>query len=316
MKIVYMGTPDFAVEPLRLLVENGYNIAAVVTMPDKPAGRGLKLTESPVKRYAQSVGLTVLQPEKLKNEAFIEELRSINADLFIVVAFRMLPEIVWNMPPLGTFNLHASLLPHYRGAAPINRAIINGETKTGVTTFFLKHEIDTGDVIFQQEVPILPEDNAGDLHDKLMETGAQLVLQTVKMVEQGKVNLVSQSSLKAEQTLKDAPKLTKETCLIDWLKPGKEIVNLIRGLSPYPTAYCVLEHKGEDLPLKVFSARFEELKHNEPIASISSDEKTYLKVACGNGFILLEDIQLAGKKRMRVDEFLRGFRLQGVTIKK
>ncbi len=307
MKIVYMGTPDFAVEPLRLLVERGYAVEAVVTMPDKPAGRGLKLNESAVKQYAKSVDIPVLQPEKLKDEQFIQQLRNINADLFIVVAFRMLPEVVWTMPRLGTFNLHASLLPQYRGAAPINWAIINGEKETGVTTFFLKHEIDTGNIILQESTPILPEDNVGTLYNRLMKIGAELVAKTVDAIDKGEVNPKPQAIPHGE-TLKEAPKLFKETCRINWSKKGEDIVNLIRGLSPYPAAFSNFVGDNTEVQVKIFAAKFEPSAHIKDYGAYISDGKTYLKVACADGYILLEELQLAGKKRLNIQEFLRGFK--------
>ena len=313
MKIVYMGTPDFAVEPLRLLVENGYTVEAVVTMPDKPSGRGLKVNESAVKQYAKSVGIPVLQPEKLKDEGFIQLLKTINADLFIVVAFRMLPEIVWTMPRLGTFNLHASLLPQYRGAAPINWAIINGEKETGVTTFFLQHEIDTGNIIFQEPVTIAPEDNVGTLHDKLMKVGAELVVKTVAAIDKGEVNPKPQTIPQGE-VLKEAPKIFKETCRIDWSKKGEEIVNLIRGLSPYPAAFSHFVGDGTEIQVKIYAARFELAGHNKNIGSCFSNGKTYLKVACTDGFIFIEELQLAGKKRLSIQDFLRGFKVEQYSM--
>lgn len=302
-----MGTPEFAVAPLQLLVERGYAVEAVVTMPDKPSGRGLKLNESPVKQYAKSVNIPVLQPEKLKSEEFIQELKRINADLFIVVAFRMLPEVVWSMPPLGTFNLHASLLPQYRGAAPINWAIINGETETGVTTFFLQHEIDTGNVIYQESTPILPSDNIGTLYERLMNLGAELVVKTVDAIEKGQVNPTPQAKLQKE-TLKEAPKIFKETCCIDWSRNGVEIVNLIRGLSPYPAAFSNFIGNDTEVPVKIFSAKFEEGLVSSECGSFSTDGKDYLKAACSNGYIYIEELQLAGKKRLSIKDFLRGFK--------
>lgn len=307
MKIVYMGTPEFAVEPLRLLVERGYSVEAVITMPDKPSGRGLKLNESAVKQYAVSVGIPVLQPVKLRDEGFVQQLKTINADLFIVVAFRMLPEAVWTMPRLGTFNLHASLLPQYRGAAPINWAIINGEKETGVTTFFLKHEIDTGNIIFQEPTPILPEDNIGSLYDRLMRMGAELVVKTVDAIDKGEVAPKPQT-IPQDTTLKEAPKIFKETCRIDWLKKGEEIVNLIRGLSPYPAAFSNFMGDDTETQVKIFAARFETAVHAKDYGTYISDGKTYLKVACADGYILLEELQLAGKKRLSIQEFLRGFK--------
>ena len=309
MNIVYMGTPEFAVEPLRLLVEKGYAVKAVVTMPDKPSGRGLKLNESAVKQYAKSVGIPVLQPQRLRDEEFLQQLRAINADLFIIVAFRMLPKEVWSMPRLGTFNLHASLLPQYRGAAPINWAIINGEKQTGVTTFFLKHEIDTGNIIFQDIVPITSTDNVGSLHDKLMCVGSELVVKTVDAIAKGEVSPQPQAAPQGE-ALREAPKIFKETCRIDWSKKGAEIVNLIRGLSPYPSAFSHFIGDGVEIPVKIFAARFEETQHGRGYGAYISDGKTYLKVTCANGFVFLEELQLAGKKRLGIQDFLRGFKAE------
>ncbi|ATP55064.1 methionyl-tRNA formyltransferase [Pedobacter ginsengisoli] len=302
MKIVFMGTPDFAVASLNALVEAGFDVVGVVTAADKPAGRGQKLNESAVKQYAVSKGIKVLQPLKLKDPLFIEELKALNADLQVVVAFRMLPEMVWDMPAKGTINLHASLLPQYRGAAPINHAIINGEKESGVTTFFLKHEIDTGDVIFSESVPIADDETAGDLHDKLMNVGAGLLVKTVKSIEDG--NYTEQPQPQSTE-LKHAPKIFKEHCLIDWNQPVHKIYNQIRGLSPYPTAFTKLNDK----TLKVFKAELEEKEPGISPGSFLSDGKTYLKFATRDGFIKLTDLQYEGKKRMQIDEFLRGMRL-------
>lgn len=302
MKIVFMGTPDFAVASLNALVEAGFEVAGVVTAADKPAGRGQKLQESAVKQYAVAKGLKVLQPLKLKDPDFIEELRSLGADLQVVVAFRMLPEMVWDMPAKGTINLHASLLPQYRGAAPINHAIINGEKESGVTTFFLKHEIDTGDVICSEKVSIAADDTAGDLHDKLMNVGAGLLVKTVQAIAEG--NYTEQPQPQSE-SLKHAPKIFKEHCLIDWNQSSKSIYNLIRGLSPYPTAFTKLNDK----TLKVFKAEIEEKETGLTPGAFLSDGKTYLKFAAKDGFIKFTDLQYEGKKRMQVDEFLRGMRL-------
>lgn len=302
MKIVFMGTPDFAVASLNALVEAGFEIAGVVTAADKPAGRGQKLQESAVKQYAVSRGLKVLQPLKLKDPEFIEELKALKADLQVVVAFRMLPEVVWDMPVKGTINLHASLLPQYRGAAPINHAIINGEKESGVTTFFLKHEIDTGDVIFSEKVDITDHDTAGDLHDKLMQVGAGLLVKTVHAIAEG--NYTEQPQPQSS-TLKHAPKIFKEHCLIDWNQSARSIYNLIRGLSPYPTAFTRLNEK----TLKVFKAELEEKETGLAAGAFLTDGKTYLKFAAKDGFIKFTDLQYEGKKRMQVDEFLRGMRL-------
>ena len=306
IRIIYMGTPDFAVEPLKFLVENGYNVVAVVTVPDKPAGRGQKIQESAVKIYAQSVELPVLQPEKLRDEEFLKTLRSFDAELFIIVAFRMLPEVVWQIPSLGTFNLHASLLPQYRGAAPINWAIINGEKKTGVTTFFINNEIDMGKIISSVEVDITDSDNAQTLHDKLMQTGAKLVADTVDAIADENICLKTQPVC---ENLHLAPKIFKETCKIDFSKTPESIYNFIRGLSPYPTAWCEFVKEGEqNILAKIYSATYETEQHNLPFGTIMSDEKTFLKIACNGGFISITDIHLAGKKRLNINEFLAGFR--------
>ena len=312
LRIVFFGTPDFAVESLSRLVDGGYNVAAVVTMPDKPAGRGRQLQQSDVKRYAVEHDLPVLQPVSLKDEAFIEELRSFNAQLFIVIAFRMLPEAVWQMPPLGTFNLHASLLPRYRGAAPINWAVMNGDTETGVTTFFLKHEIDTGDVIQQRSCPIGRKDNVEVVHDRLMVMGADMVLETVDAIIAGTVKPIPQEQmLTAGQQPTPAPKIFKDTCRIDWSRPAEDLYNHIRGLSPYPAAWTTLQDAdgNEMTTLKVYATG-----EPEPFATaekptpgtIVADRKT-LRVACGDGWLELLSLQQSGKKRMDTDAFLRGY---------
>jgi methionyl-tRNA formyltransferase len=302
MNIVFMGTPDFAVASLNALVEAGLNVVGVVTAADKPAGRGQKLQESAVKQYAVAKGIMVLQPLKLKDPAFIEQLRALKADLQVVVAFRMLPEIVWDMPAKGTINLHASLLPQYRGAAPINHAIINGENESGVTTFFLKHEIDTGDVIFSEKVEIRADETAGELHDELMNVGAGLLVKTVTAIASGDYQEQPQPQ---SGELKHAPKIFKEDCLIDWNQPALKIYNLIRGMSPYPTAFTKLNDK----VLKIFKAEFEDKEPGISAGAFLSDGKTYLKFAAKDGFIKLTDLQYEGKKRMGVEEFLRGMRL-------
>ena len=302
-----MGTPEFAVASLNALIKAGKEIVAVVTAPDKPAGRGQQMTQSAVKRYAVESQIPVLQPVKFKDETFLSELKSFNADLQIVVAFRMLPEVVWSMPPLGTINLHASLLPMYRGAAPINWAIINGEKQTGVTTFFLKQEIDTGDVILMDKVDILENDTAGIIHDKLMIAGADLLVQTVKIVESGSFEAVNQQELSAEEEiveLKHAPKIFKEDCLINWLQPTEKVFNLIRGLSPYPAAFTYLNDK----VIKVFSAEKEIKEIAISAGGFLTDHKSFLKFACTDGFISLKEVQLEGKKRMLIEDFLRGIK--------
>ncbi|RBQ02836.1 methionyl-tRNA formyltransferase [Pedobacter miscanthi] len=302
MKIVFMGTPDFAVASLDALVQANFNVVAVVTAPDKPAGRGQKLNESAVKKYAVEKGIPVLQPEKLKNPEFIEELKSYQADLQVVVAFRMLPVVVWSMPAKGTINLHGSLLPQYRGAAPINHAIINGEKESGVTTFFLKEEIDTGDIILSDSVAIADDETAGDLHDKLMVIGANLLVKTLHAIEAGEVNEQPQPQ---RGELKHAPKIFKEDCKIDWNNTAQKIHNLIRGLSPYPTAFTILNDK----TLKVFKAEIEDKEPGIAAGGFLTDGKTYLKFAAKDGFIKLLDIQYEGKKRMLIEDFLRGMRL-------
>lgn len=313
LRIVFMGTPEFAVESLKCLVEGGYNVVGVVTMPDKPVGRHqTALTASPVKEYALKANLNILQPERMKDETFLEELRSLRADLQIVVAFRMLPEVVWNMPPMGTFNLHAALLPQYRGAAPINWAIINGETTTGITTFFLKHEIDVGDIIRQVPVPIEDSDNVEMVYDKLMHTGSRLVVDTVEDILKGDVHPVSQDSLPHDEPLKPAPKIFKETCRIDWNKDVKAIYDFVRGLSPYPAAWTELVGPdGKAQTLKIYATEKEFATHSLPSGTVVYDGQTQLKIAVANGYLILKDVQLAGKKRMPVSDFLRGFRPNG-----
>lgn len=310
LRIVYMGTPEFAVESLRRLVEGGYNVVGVITMPDKPAGRGHKLQYSPVKQYALSQGLPLLQPEKLKDESFLESLRAWQADLQIVVAFRMLPQVVWDMPRLGTFNLHASLLPQYRGAAPINWAVINGDTETGITTFFLKHEIDTGEVIQQIRVPIADTDDVGIVHDRLMMLGGQLVTETVDAILSGHVTTIPQEEMAFGEILRPAPKIFKETCRIQWDSPAKRIYDFVRGLSPYPAAWSELHlPTGEILTVKVFETEKLPAVHSLTVGSIQTDGKKYLHVAVADGFIGIRSLQLPGKKRLAVDELLRGFHL-------
>ena len=305
-----MGTPDFAVASLKALIDAGENVVAVVTAPDKPAGRGQKLHQSAVKQFAVENNLPVLQPEKLRSPEFIEELRSYQADLQVVVAFRMLPEIVWDMPKNGTVNVHGSLLPNYRGAAPINHAVINGEKKTGVTTFLLQHEIDTGNILLADEVEIKETDDAGTVHDKLMNLGAALIVKTVAAIKQGTVNPIPQSGLIQESEIKHAPKIFKEDCQIDWGKDNSTIYNFIRGLSPYPTAYTHLDNK----VLKVYKTEKELIPHSYEAGSFISDGKTYLKVATLDGFIKLREIQIEGKKRMDVADFLRGYKSEETII--
>jgi len=318
LRIVFMGTPEFAVESLKILVENSYNIVGVITMPDKPAGRGHKLQFSAVKQYALDNNLRILQPEKLKDEVFLEELRSLKADLQIVVAFRMLPEVVWSMPRLGTFNLHASLLPQYRGAAPINWAIINGEKETGATTFFLTHEIDTGKIILQKKLPISETDNAEIVHDKLMIMGAELVKQTIDMLMDEKIDAVDQAQfIHSDLILKSAPKIFKETCQIDFSWDVEKVYNFVRGLSPYPTAWAELQfpNQSEKVILKIFETEKEFEKHDLALGTIETDGKKFAKIALNNGFIRLKSVQIAGKKRMEIGELLRGIKPQKENIK-
>jgi len=308
LKIVYMGTPDFAVAPLDALVKSGYNVAAVVTAPDKQAGRGLKIQESAVKKYAVSKGLRILQPEKLKSQDFLDELNSIQPDLQIVVAFRMLPEIVWKLPISGTFNLHASLLPQYRGAAPINWAIINGEEKTGVTTFFINENIDTGNILMSAETPVLPTESAGELHDRLMHLGADLVLKTVRAIENKTYDSKPQQHVTSISELKSAPKIYKEDCRINWNQNADKVFNLIRGLSPYPAAFTeLISPDGSTHYIKVFHSTKEISQHNFKPGKIVTDGKTHLSIAVTDGFIHLQEVQLSAKKKMPIYLFLRGF---------
>jgi methionyl-tRNA formyltransferase len=307
LRIVFMGTPEFAVASLQALVEAGCNIVGVITAPDKPAGRGMKLTESAVKRYAVEQGLHILQPEKLKNPQFLEELKALKADLQIVVAFRMLPDVVWSMPPLGTVNLHGSLLPQYRGAAPINWAIINGEKHTGVTTFKLKQEIDTGDILLQEKILIGENDTAGQLYDVMKEIGANLLVTTAKGLADGTLLETPQSKvMNSAGELKHAPKIFTETCTINWNKSCDEIHNLIRGLSPYPGAITKLQDK----ILKIYKSKKEYATHTTPVGEFITDNNTFLKFTCGDGYIHVTDLQLEGKRRMLIEDFLRGYRFK------
>lgn len=299
MKIVFFGTPEFAVPSLRVLVENGYDVAGVVTAPDKPAGRGHQMVMPPIKEYALGANLRILQPEKLRNPEFQAELKALGADLFIVVAFRMLPESVWAMPPKGTFNLHASLLPDYRGAAPLNWAIINGETKTGATTFFLEHEIDTGGILLQREMEIPDHWNAGDLHDAMMEMGAQLVLETVRMIESGKIQATPQDTSKA---LHKASKIFREDCQIRWDQPIKAIRNHIRGMAPVPCAWTTFG----DLSLKIYQAELVQEPHNATPGTLRVAGKNDLQIAGQDGWLSIKSLQLQGKKRMDATSFLNG----------
>lgn len=307
-RIVFMGTPEFAVASLDALGRSGYNVVGVVTAPDKQAGRGMKLQESAVKKYAVEKGLRLLQPEKLKNPEFLAELRSLQADLQVVVAFRMLPELVWNMPQLGTINVHGSLLPQYRGAAPINWAIINGEKETGVTTFKLKHEIDTGDILLQERIPIGDDETAGEVHDRMKEIGAALLVQTVSGLAAGTLAETPQQPLLDDGTsaVKHAPKIFTETCRIDWNRPVADVHNLVRGLSPYPGAFTVFNGR----VLKIYRDSKEEQAPSLAPGEYETDRKTYLKFACTDGFIQVKEMQLEGKKRMGIEEFLRGYRFE------
>lgn len=312
LRIVFLGTPDFAVESLRRIHEGGYNIVGVVTMPDKPAGRGHKLLQSPVKQYAVANNLHLMQPPKLKAPEFVKELRSLNADLFIVIAFRMLPEVVWAMPPMGTFNLHASLLPKYRGAAPINWAVINGDTETGVTTFFLKHDIDTGDILRQERIEILPQDNVGDIHDKLMMLGAELTIDTIEHIIAGDLRPIPQASLTAGTEPTPAPKIFKETCRIDWNRTANEVHNLVRGLSPYPAAWTEIpDATGESITLKVFETKVlsDNCSNLQP-GRITVLNGNRMVIDCVDARIEILSLQAAGKKRMSTADFLRGTKIK------
>ncbi|MEI2740012.1 MAG: methionyl-tRNA formyltransferase [Chitinophagaceae bacterium] len=300
LRIIFMGTPEFAVASLNALVKAGCNIVGVITAPDKPAGRGMQLQQSAVKKYAAEHNLNVLQPEKLKSLQFLEELRELKADLQVVVAFRMLPEFVWDMPPMGTINLHGSLLPQYRGAAPINWAVINGEKETGVTTFKLKHEIDTGDILLQESFPVGEDDTAGDVHDRMKEIGAAVLVKTVKGLADGSLREKPQPAIE----IKHAPKIHTDTCRINWSQPVENVFNLVRGLSPYPAAFTVMNEK----MLKVYKAKKEIVFPSHTEGDYDTDGKTYLKFACTDGYLHLLEIQLEGKKKMGIEEFLRGYR--------
>jgi len=307
LRIVFMGTPEFAVASLDALLNAGCTIVGVITAPDKPAGRGLKLQESAVKKYAVEKGLPILQPEKLKNPQFLEDLRSLNADVQVVVAFRMLPELVWDMPAMGTINVHASLLPQYRGAAPINWAIINGEKQTGVSTFKLKHEIDTGDILLQEKIPIGENETAGELHDRLKELGAEVLVKTIHALANGTLKEISQSEISnaKSETIMHAPKIFTETCRIDWNKPVDEVHNLVRGLSPFPGAFTDLNEK----LLKIYRSEKESRQPEVAPGEFETDGKTFLKFAGKDGFISVKELQMEGKKKMNIEDFLRGHKL-------
>jgi len=313
LKIVFMGTPDFAVPVLDAIVKAGYDVAGVVTVPDKPAGRGKKLRPSPVKTYALEHDLKLLQPEKLRDESFLQVLKEMDPDLQIVVAFRMLPKVVWEIPSKGTFNLHASLLPQYRGAAPINYVLINGESETGLTTFFIDDKIDTGNIILQQKLSIDEKDNFSTLHDKMMLAGADLVIKTIKYIEEGDVKLIEQDSLIEEgEVLKPAPKILKEDCKINWGQPVKQVYNFVRGLSPWPVAYTHFkDESGKEYYIKVYKVSFEQDNHQKSFGEIDTDNKTYIKVYCTEGIIGIEELQMSGKKRMKTEDLLRGFSFSG-----
>lgn len=306
MKIVFMGTPDFAVGILDAIVQEGiHNICAIVTSVDKPAGRGMKIQKSAVKLYAEEHNLPILQPEKLRDEHFISQLKQFQADLFVVVAFRMLPSVVWNIPPKGTINLHASLLPQYRGAAPINWAIINGEKETGVTTFFINEIIDSGNIILKAKTSIEDNETAETLHDKLLSLGKNTICQTLQLIEQDNVKVTIQDNISTEFTL--APKIFKQDCKIDWNKKAIDIYNFIRGLSPYPAAFTsYFNNKGEQITMKIFNAQIGKKTAQQVIGELSSDNKTYLTIACSDGCIYIKELQIFGKKRMTIDEFLLG----------
>ncbi|RDY61788.1 methionyl-tRNA formyltransferase [Flagellimonas nanhaiensis] len=306
LRIVFMGTPEFAVASLKGIIDAGLRVVGAITAPDRPAGRGRKIQESAVKQYAKQQDLKVLQPTNLKDEEFLDELKGLKANLQVVVAFRMLPKQVWDMPKFGTFNLHASLLPQYRGAAPINWAIMNGETLTGVTTFFIDDKIDTGNIILQRPEKILPDDNVGTLHDRLMDLGAELVVETCRLIESGKAESSVQTT---EEKLKPAHKLHKETCKVDWTRPLEKIHDHIRGLSPYPTAWTFLVNKGKEINVKIYETKMEADQHNHSYGTLFMDKKT-LKVAVEGGYLHLLEIQLPGKRKMKISEVLNGLDLE------
>jgi methionyl-tRNA formyltransferase len=315
LRIVFMGTPEFAVATLGSLLMNGFNVAGVVTAPDKPSGRGRKLTKSAVKEFAEFSHLPIIQPTNLKDPEFIDLLKKLNADLFIVVAFRMLPEAVWRIPTIGTINLHASLLPDYRGAAPINHAIINGETVTGLTTFFIDDKIDTGNILLREEIPIFSFENAGDLHDKLMKNGARLIIKTIEGIAENKIIPKPQSKfISSGKILHSAPKINPDFCIIDWKKDAESIHNLIRGLSPYPCAKSVFRNESSALSFKIFESQPLLKVHEYKPGQIVSDGKHFLRVACSNGLIEIVNLQAEGKTRMSIADFLRGFRLADYYI--
>jgi len=315
LRIVFMGTPDFAVATLGALLMNGYNVVGVVTAPDKPAGRGRKIIKSPVKEFAEFSQLPIMQPENLKDPEFIEDLKRLEADVFIIVAFRMLPEAVWKIPSRGTFNLHASLLPHYRGAAPINHAVINGESVTGVTTFLIDDKIDTGNILLREEVHIFPFENAGDMHDRLMKQGARLVIRTVEGLAENIIKPQPQTIfIEPGEVLRPAPKIFPKDCIINWNNDPVKIHNLIRGLAPAPCARSVLKNESSVLSFKIFESQPESIKHNMNPGEIISDGKHFIRIACRDGFLSIVSLQLEGKKKMSTVEFLRGFKIKEYTI--
>lgn len=307
LRLIFMGTPDFAVASLRSLISDGQIMQAVVTAPDKPAGRGKEIHSSPVKIFAREAGIDVLQPANLRDPSFTGKLMSLHPDLIIIVAFRMLPEMVWRVPRIGTVNLHASLLPQYRGAAPINWAIINGEKKTGLTTFFINREIDTGEILLQREMDIFPEDDAGTLHDRLKDAGAMLLVNTVHLIASGNYTARPQSAITPSGPLRPAPKINREDCRITWSSPTAAIVNFIRGLSPYPAAWSTLKGEDRAITVKIFRSEARIENHTLPCGTIISDGRSNLKVAAGDGFVAIRELQLAGKKRLKTEEFLKGF---------
>jgi len=308
LRIVFMGTPGFAVPSLDAIINAGFEVVGVITAPDKPAGRGQRLKYSAVKEYCLSKGLNTLQPEKLRSPDFLEKLKTLKANLFVVIAFRMLPEVVWSIPEYGTINLHASMLPEYRGATPINHVIINGEEHTGVTTFFINDKIDTGNIIFQEKTTISKSETAGELHDRLMISGANLVIKTIKAIKSNTYTSREQSYLHPNKNIKQAPKIFKADCKIDWSNDVEQIYNFIRGLSPYPGAYSDLNHKdGNHIQIKVFRARYQRIHHNRQIGTIITDNKSILSVMAKNGKIYIDELQISGKKRLKVEEFLNGF---------
>ena len=314
-RIVFMGTPDFAVSTLGALLMNGFNVVGVVTTPDKPAGRGRKINKSPVKEFAEFSQLPIMQPENLKDPGFVEKLKDLNADVFVVVAFRMLPEVIWKIPATGTFNLHASLLPNYRGAAPINHAIINGETITGVTTFLIDDKIDTGNILLREEVHIFPFENAGDIHDRLMKQGARLVIKTLEGLSDNTLKPQPQSLfIKPGEVLKTAPKIFPKDCIINWNNDPLTIHNLIRGLAPAPCARAIFRNDSSDLSVKIYESQPETTKHNMNPGELITDGKHFLRIACRDGFISVVSLQLEGKKKMNAVEFLRGFKIKEYRV--